>query len=243
VDAIGLLADTDLDRVLDLDGFNADEEAILRKSYWLIRENWDLAEWAVCQTASNGLASAVQVARLFQIAFPRRDDPVRIRGVGRGGNGVFGGCDTGLLVPWVMSAWIPALANAAQLMESIHTPGTQVASASEGQWHILVCLAPGGSFMRFVNNWSAGGVAVRLCMELYVATILLHEFTHVALVAGSDQPATGCPRAPQLENLFRWAMLQRYQQVRVAACCASGTPLADDALAWTGRNVPHPGTC
>jgi hypothetical protein len=59
----------------------------------------------------------------------------------------------------------------------------------------------------------------RLCLAITVAVALLHEVTHLVGFAGFDNhPERRCEKSYMLENIFGWAMLQRYPSA-TAPCC------------------------
>lgn len=72
-----------------------------------------------------------------------------------------------------------------------------------------------------LENWTSASRSDRPCSVLEVAVALLHELAHVAWRGLADAwEFLGTCRKPQLiENVFRWAMYQRYAWIESSECC------------------------
>jgi hypothetical protein len=76
--------------------------------------------------------------------------------------------------------------------------------------------------------------ASTMCGILDIAGSLFHEMTHQVGFAGPDPwPASNCYKSYLTENIFRWALYQRYPDAASSNCCAE---IATDDSLW-GDNI------
>ena len=72
---------------------------------------------------------------------------------------------------------------------------------------------------RYINAWSsAKDDTDRMCVTVDLSATLLHELTHVIGFFSMDS-AGDCDGSYLIENLYRWAVFQRYSDTARAACC------------------------
>lgn len=97
-----------------------------------------------------------------------------------------------------------------------------VANTSNGPIERITICGPQTAWRRFYAAWTCGSGDDVMCALVDFAGTLLHELTHyVDLDVGDPLGGGNCYTSYRFENMFRWAMYQRYPDAALSACCSS----------------------
>lgn len=73
----------------------------------------------------------------------------------------------------------------------------------------------------------------RICAAISLASLILHELTHVCARSANDDPGE-CQVSYIAENNMLWALLQRYGAARLSSWCEDKVNDGDDLWYWDG---------
>jgi hypothetical protein len=100
----------------------------------------------------------------------------------------------------------------------------------------------------WIRVFTVGTAEERLCTAIDMATLLMHELTHVSALNNSDVHVDPCESSYVAASTFKWMLLRRYTSAKEAPCCAaayddSGLPNAG-SLFFSDENEFYPrGVC
>lgn len=177
------------------------EEELFKAMWWVLQENIDIVMWTDCMYTGTTAA-------------PK--DMCRARLVGH----IMGDYTTHMI--WLSTdvGWISQLGGQ-------RAPGTVVLPYSDTllMWRSV--------WETRISRWNSGDPDTMMCVLVDGAAALLHELTHVARYVLLDilpSPETKCYASHVMENIFRWAIFQRFPPT---SCC---TGFDDDCLLGCGQD-------
>ena len=163
------------------------EKELFKAMWWVLQENIDIVMWTDCMYTGTTAA-------------PK--DMCRARLVGH----IMGDYTTHMIWLNTEVGWISQFGGQ-------HAPGTVVLPYSD----TLLMWRP--VWENRVSMWNSGDPDTMMCVLVDGAAALLHELTHVARYVLLDilpSPETKCYASHVMENMFRWAIFQRFPPT---SCC------------------------
>lgn len=104
--------------------------------------------------------------------------------------------------------------------------------------YIKVCCTR-DAWIKYTRIFASSAVEDRMCSAIDLAATLFHELTHVCWRSPDDTSCT-CQYSYMIENLFRWAIMQRYPDATASDCCEYAASMDDLNEQWGRSCTTYP---
>lgn len=194
-------------------------QALIEDAWALLHLNLDLVEWAVCV----GYCGAMNVGDVPRHEVRWRCLQDQLYGVGTQLSIQVDCGDEyplGEPVAWVYSLdaghSLRGYPDYTYIHDSIHFYAPQ----------------EGSHFEDVVENYCTGSYETKVCLAVYIASVLLHEMAHTCGASYFDGGGAPCRASYLIDQTFLWAMLNRYPAGLLSGCCDQ----------WRANNLVNPYT-